>query len=128
VGAFVPWDPTTGKNTTTLEGHRLWVRAVAWSPDGTRLATGGDNTVRIWDPTTGKNTTTLELLPKWPTAPGTNYVVWEGDGKIRFASPDAWPYLGWQVPGENGEPIRRLPAEYYGPLPLPPGTESATFG
>ena len=34
--------------------------ALAWSPDGTRLATASDDgTVRIWDPTTGHPTTTL---------------------------------------------------------------------
>src|SRR3954466_4358786 len=32
------WDPTTGHTTTTFTGHTLGVHAVAWSPDGTRLA------------------------------------------------------------------------------------------
>ena len=34
--------------------HANWVSAVAWSPDGTRIASsGGDATVRIWNPING---------------------------------------------------------------------------
>ena len=33
----------------TLAEHTWWVTAVAWSPDGARLATGsGDRTVAVW--------------------------------------------------------------------------------
>ena len=43
-----------------LTGHVGWVHALAWSPDGTRLATGGnDGTARIWNPTTGQTLTQL---------------------------------------------------------------------
>lgn len=36
--------------------HANWVSAVAWSPDGTRIASsGGDATIRIWNPTNGEN-------------------------------------------------------------------------
>jgi WD40 repeat protein len=36
--------------------HANWVSAVAWSPDGTRIASsGGDATIRIWNPTSGDN-------------------------------------------------------------------------
>ena len=36
-----------------------WVRLVAWSPDGGRIATGSDG-VRVWDAVTGKELLSLE--------------------------------------------------------------------
>ncbi|KZP17812.1 WD40 repeat-like protein [Athelia psychrophila] len=39
----------------TLEGHKDWVRAVAYSPDGAHIVSGSDdNTIRIWDAETGE--------------------------------------------------------------------------
>src|ERR1700761_45564 len=39
----------------TLDGHTDPVYAIAWSPDGKTLVTGGfDNTVRLWDADTRK--------------------------------------------------------------------------
>ncbi|CAK7227617.1 ribosome assembly [Sporothrix bragantina] len=49
------WDTETGTPKFTLKKHRGWVLAVAWSPDGTRLATCGmDGNVILWDPATGE--------------------------------------------------------------------------
>ena len=44
----------------TLEGHSGPIWSIAWSPDGSRLASGSlDSTVRIWDPATGQSVSTL---------------------------------------------------------------------
>ena len=54
------WDPWTGAHQRTLEGHTGEVRAAAFSPDGSLLATGNDMTVQLWDPATGQHLRTLQ--------------------------------------------------------------------
>ena len=52
--------PRLAKNSPPCVGHELFVWSVAFSPDGTRLASGsGDETVRLWDVETGEEIATL---------------------------------------------------------------------
>jgi WD40 repeat protein/serine/threonine protein kinase len=48
------------RDLLTLRGHTGGVNSVAWSQDGTRLASAGqDGTVKVWDATTGQETLTV---------------------------------------------------------------------
>jgi WD40 repeat protein len=54
------WDANTGEELLTLSAHRESVLSVAFSPDGTELATAGfDGTAKIWDAATGANLLTI---------------------------------------------------------------------
>jgi WD40 repeat protein/tRNA A-37 threonylcarbamoyl transferase component Bud32 len=53
-GVVELWQVNPFKRLRELRGHTSWVYSVAFSPDGTRLATGGwDKSIKLWDATTG---------------------------------------------------------------------------
>ena len=68
-----------------LTGHTGSVFSVAWSPDGTQLATASsDRTARIWNTQTGNTLHTLTGHTNW-----VNSVTWSPDGtQLATASND----------------------------------------
>jgi WD40 repeat protein len=54
-------DAVSQEEIQSLEGHTCAVLSLAWKPDGTELAsTGQDNTIRIWDIETGQTTQIMQ--------------------------------------------------------------------
>src|SRR5262249_46294342 len=48
------WDLETGEVTATLKGHAAGIWSVAFTPDGTRLVSAGEDAVKVWDLKTGQ--------------------------------------------------------------------------
>ncbi|MFO7565126.1 MAG: pentapeptide repeat-containing protein [Enhygromyxa sp.] len=74
-------------------GHRGPVTSVAWSPDGTRLASSSwDNTVRVWDAHDGTLVSTLQGHEV-----GVTGVAWSPDGTRLASSSDDKTVRVWDA-------------------------------
>lgn len=91
-------DVATGARRLYLTVGRTWCTAVAWSPDGARLAAGCvDATAKIWDASSGK------LLAELKSVGGANGIAWAPDGSELRTSRGSFD-------SRSGTMRRRLPA------------------
>ncbi|MCY3741923.1 MAG: sigma-70 family RNA polymerase sigma factor [Candidatus Poribacteria bacterium] len=118
-GMIQLWDAATRKKLSTLKGHvdlplqplnkpvhrmfkNNWVLAVAFSPDGTRLASGStDMTVRLSDTTGDRDSMTLQKH----TGP-TNVLAFSPDGKMLASGSTDKTVQLWDT--TTGEPLATL--------------------
>ncbi|KIK43474.1 hypothetical protein CY34DRAFT_710663 [Suillus luteus UH-Slu-Lm8-n1] len=92
------WDVDSGKTILTIKTGHEWVYAVTYSPDSSKLATGGDeeNAVKIWDAKTGKLVETLEHESKVLSLAWTldgKKLVSGSNGPIRIFDTTTWQQI-----------------------------------
>ncbi len=98
------WDIASGQNVRLLDGHGDIVNSIAWSPDGSRLASGSnDRTVIEWDPSTGDKVMTLPS----PGGP-VSAVAWSPDGSLLASGASDGTISLWNA--SDGSSLGTLPS------------------
>lgn len=103
------WDAATGAHQLTYSGHSGYIRALALSPDGQRVASGGqDNTVRVWEAATGTHLFTYTGHRDWVFC-----LAWSPDGRYLASAGDDTVVRIWDA--TTGASI----CDYYGHAQIP---------
>ena len=80
-GVILLWDVTSGQKTAMLEGHTKPITSLAFSPDGTLIASGAeDKTIIVWD---AKNGSQLKVLQGHSGA--INSLAFSPDGTLLYS-------------------------------------------
>jgi WD40 repeat protein len=91
--SFKIWETVSGGRRCEFAGHQQQVRAVAFSPNGKLIASGGmDNVVRLWDAFTSKEIGRLEGHQCWVTCLG-----FSPDGKSLVSGSADGTALVWDM-------------------------------
>ncbi len=97
------WDAQTGQHVFSLSGHNGPVTGLDWSPDSTRLASGGaDGTTRIWEiSATGVHE--LASLSSRGTRSGVQSVSFSPDGsRILAGDHGVNAVTAWDISASGG--------------------------
>jgi eukaryotic-like serine/threonine-protein kinase len=88
-----PTSHPVGTLLYTHRGHQTEVESVAWSPDGTRLASGSaDTTVQVWDAATGSH-----VFTSGSDSAGVLTLAWSPDGKRLASGSEDMTVQVWQA-------------------------------
>jgi WD40 repeat protein/class 3 adenylate cyclase len=101
------YDVATGEEILVLPGHRHWVNAVSWSPDGRRIATASDDPfVRVWNAETG------ELEARLSGHTGEVFTVdWGPDSRQLVSGGSDGTARVWEVDEVEGREVFTLAAQ-----------------
>jgi WD40 repeat protein len=95
-------DARSGRRLRTFEGHPSGINALAYAPDGTRLASGGrDHTVRVWDVRTGK-----QLFFFAEHQGQIRSLAYSADGKKLASNCGKGELIVWDL--DSGKPVHRV--------------------
>jgi hypothetical protein len=106
------WDPKTGTQLRTLEGHSSPVVAVAFSGDGRFIVSGGeDASAKLWSPDNTQPLCTLVTFNE-----GNDWLVISPDG-LFDGSPEAWKSILWRFAADTFDvaPVEAFFNEFYYP-------------
>ncbi|HZE70162.1 MAG TPA: caspase family protein [Pyrinomonadaceae bacterium] len=89
-GTVKLWEVSTHRQLRTIAGHADGVNAIAFSPDGRWLASGGeDDTIRIWEVETGN-----EVRRFYVPAEGVRFLLFSPDSRYLISLPQLSPFIG----------------------------------
>src|SRR5205085_378193 len=99
---------TIGTTLRTYDIHSSWVVAVAWEPDGNRIASaGGDGLVRVWEAETGRTLLTYRghswRFAKVNMPPTIYNIAWSPEGLRLASAGDGTKVYVWDA--ATGQPI-----------------------
>ena len=111
---LIPYFTTaeTGENHTTLRGHLGSVEVLAFSPDGSTLASGSSpHVIQLWDMDTQRSHTTLEADAFWVWG-----LTFSPDGQL-LVSGSSEEVLIWDV---NTQELHARYQRWYGAIAFSP--------